>query len=355
MSNPLIQQLLAMHDKEASDLHLVPGYKPTFRIHGELVPAGDHPLDAAEIRSLLTATLTENNPTTPDLTRDVDMAFQLSAPAGVRRFRANVFSSRGELGACFRSIPEYIPTLPELGFASDLGARIIGQKDGLILITGITGSGKTTSVAALIQMLNSAGGHRIITIEEPIEYVYPSMGSSIITQREVGADVASFYEGLRYGLRQDPDVLLVGEIRDVETAQLAISAAETGHLIFATMHTRDAKGAITRLTDLFPAERHDDIRSQLSMSLRFVVAQHLLPAARGGRRVLAMEVLAANHAVKNAIRTGKIESLDSAIQSSRSDGMFPLDADLRRLAGLGAITLETARSVAADPTEFGGR
>ncbi len=352
MNDLLQKMLLAMHERDASDLHLVPGHRPTYRIHGELVPAGEHQLAAADVSTMIRTVLDDVRGSDKATAQNADLAFQLTAPDGERRFRANVFLSRGHIGACFRSIPEHIPTLPELGFATDLGSKIISQKDGLILITGITGSGKTTSVASLIQMLNTAGGNRIITIEEPIEYIHPSIGTSIITQREVGVDVASFYEGLRFGLRQDPDVMLVGEIRDVETAQLAISAAETGHLIFATMHTRDAKGAITRLIDLFPADRHDDVRTQLSMSLRFVVAQHLLPAARGGRRVLAMEVLVANYAAKNAIRLGKVESLDSVIQSGRNDGMFPLDADLRRLVEAGAITKQTAREMAADASEF---
>lgn len=359
MNESLLKWLDAMHVREASDLHLVPGYRPTYRIHGELITAADDVVDGQSLFALL-------EPVVPPAMRsrlgqgDLDFAFQFSgaAPGGrasVKRFRANVFSSRGSCGACFRAIPEKIPTLIELGFDTALGGRLTMQKDGLVLLTGITGSGKTTTLAALIQLLNSGGGYRIITIEEPIEYVYPQDGASIITQREVGSDVPSFYEGLRSGLRQDPDVILVGEIRDMETAQLAISAAETGHLIFATMHTRDAKGAITRLIDLFPGERHDDIRAQLSMSLRFVVGQHLLPSAAGGRRVLAMEVLGANYAVRNAIRTGKIESIESAIQSGRADGMFTLDTDLRRLVGLGRITLETARAYANDPDEFSGR
>lgn len=400
--------LLDMLRLEASDLHLVAGYRPIYRIHGELQPAFDDILDAAAIRAMLAPLLesTEalrcgtgfqpvnsgsgvqalNNrsqspnhqitksPNSPDL----DFAWQLDDAGRARRFRVNVFSARGELGACFRAIPDDIPTLPELGFPSELGMRIISQRNGLVLLTGITGSGKTTTLAALIQMLNTAqgaspspgaprgaagehsppyqggagGGYRIITIEEPIEYIYPVVGSSVITQREVGVDVPSFYEGLRSALRQDPDVILVGEIRDRETAQLAISGAETGHLIFATLHTIDAKGAVTRLIDLFPAERHDDIRTQLSMSLRYVISQHLLPAKTGGRRVLALEALFANFAVRSAIRQGKIESLESAIQAGRQDGMFSLDADLQRLVERGLITPDTARSHAKDPSEF---
>lgn len=349
--------LCGMEAAEASDLHLVPEHPPMFRIHGELSAAAESPLTADQVHAMITGIAPAEVRDGLGKQTDFDFAIQIADGSGKRRFRVNVFSSRGEWGACFRAIPDQIPTLPELGFPADLGVRMISQNNGLILLTGITGSGKTTSLAALIQMLNTAGGRRIITIEEPIEYLYPPIGTSIVTQREVGVDVPSFYEGLRSGLRQDPDVILVGEIRDPQTAQLAISAAETGHLIFATLHSSDAKGAVTRLVDLFPTERHDDVRTQLSMSLRFVVAQHLLPSSTGGRRVLAMEVMADSFAVRSAIRQGKIESLDTAIQSGRADGMISLDADLRRLVGECRITLETARSFASDPAEFsaGGR
>ncbi|MCG8407298.1 MAG: PilT/PilU family type 4a pilus ATPase [Phycisphaerales bacterium] len=353
-SDKQLHDLLAnMADAEASDLHFVSGYQPMYRIHGELSVAADNLLGEDETRGGIKGIAPPEVQEKLDEATDCDFAIQLVTENGLKRFRANVFSARGKSGACFRSIPDIIPTLPELGFPSDLGVRVISQKNGLILVTGITGSGKTTSLAALIQMLNSAGGRRIITIEEPIEYIYPAVGNSIVTQREVGVDVSSFYEGLRYGLRQDPDVLLVGEIRDRETAQLALSAAETGHLIFATMHTSDAKGAITRLIDLFPSDRHDDIRTQLSLSTRFVLTQHLLASTHGGRRTLALESMYTNYAVRHAIRTGKIESLDSAIQSGRQDGMFSLDIDLRRLFNEGRITLETARAHAKDPSEFG--
>lgn len=340
---------------EASDLHLVPGYPPMQRIHGELRAAGQQVIAAGSVPDMLRTLVP------PELHARIgagcDLDFALALPVskgGMARFRVNVFSSRGDFGACFRAIPEKVPVLADLGFPVELAERITRLKNGLVLVTGITGSGKTTSLAAMIQMINARGGSRIITIEEPIEYVYPVCPGSVVTQREVGVDVASFFDGLRYGLRQDPDVILVGEIRDRETAQLALSAAETGHLIFATLHTTDAKGAITRLVDLFPPEQHDDIRTQLSMSLRYVLAQHLIPAGSGGRRVLAMEVLFANYGVRSAIRLGKIENIESAIQSGRKDGMYTLDVDLRRLVQEKRITIETAREFAKDPAELGG-
>ncbi|MBN2562993.1 MAG: PilT/PilU family type 4a pilus ATPase [Phycisphaerae bacterium] len=349
----LLNLLTGMAKAEASDLHLVPGYRPMYRVHGTLSTVGEVSIGCGEALAMVRTVAPPDVLPKLEETRDLDFAVQLGEGGQPARFRVNVFASRGDRGACFRAIPNDIPALAELGFPQELGERIISHKNGLVLLTGITGSGKTTSLAALIQMLNARGGYRIITIEEPIEYIYPPMADSIVTQREVGVDVRSFYDGLRFGLRQDPDVILVGEIRDRETAQLALSAAETGHLILATMHTSDAKGAITRLVDLFPPEQHDDIRTQLSMSLRSVVAQHLLPSGSGGRRVLAMEALSANYAVRNAIRQGKIESLDSAIQSGRMDGMFSLDHDLRRLVTDGLISMETARSFAKDPSEFG--
>lgn len=342
-----------MHDAEASDLHLVPGYRPMYRIHGDLKPASEDILTAGAALDAVRAVAPPKVLDRIGATNDLDFALSLDAPGGVARFRANIFVSRGDFGACFRAIPERVPPLSELGFPVELAEKITRLNNGLVLVTGITGSGKTTTLAALIQMINARGGSRIITIEEPIEYVYPQTSASVVTQREVGTDIDTFYDGLRYGLRQDPDVLLVGEIRDRETAQLALSAAETGHLIFATMHTTDAKGAVTRLVDLFPSEQHDDIRTQLSMSLRYVIAQHLLQTGTGGRRVLAMEVLYANFPVRSAIRQGKIENIESAIQSGRKDGMYTLDSDLRRLVTANQLPIDVARTFAKDPEEFG--
>lgn len=349
----ILKLLHGMHTAEASDLHLVPGYRPMYRIHGDLKPAAESILAPVAALEAVRAVAPKEMASRLGMANDLDFALSLDGPGGVARFRVNVFASRGDYGACFRAIPERIPEMSELGFPVELAEKITRMKSGLVLVTGITGSGKTTTLAALIQMINARGGARIITIEEPIEYIYPQTGASMVTQREVGADIASFYDGLRYGLRQDPDVLLVGEVRDRETAQLALSAAETGHLIFATLHTTDAKGAITRLVDLFPPEQHDDIRTQLSMSLAYVVAQHLLQTGTGGRRVLAMEVMYANFSVRSAIRQWKIKNIESAIQSGRKDGMFTLDADLRRLVTANQLPIEVARAFAKDPEEFG--
>jgi len=353
--NNILQQLLdLMVEREASDLHLLPGYRPMLRVHGELAPATEAALAPEQLIELI-------RPLAPPAVAgrlghatDLDFAATFQHSGRPIRVRVNVLSARGEPGICLRLIPSVIPPFSELGLPEDLASRIEKLANGLVLVTGITGSGKTTTLASVVQRFNAAGGYRIITVEEPIEYIFPRSPLGLVSQREVGVDVASFYDGLRYGLRQDPDILLVGEIRDRDTAQLALSAAETGHLIFATMHTADAKGAITRLVDLFPSEMHDDVRTQLSMSLRMVVAQHLLPPPqRGGRRVLALEVMVANYPVRAAIRAGKIESLDSAIQSGRKDGMITIDAYLRELVTQGRIDLATARQYAKDPGELG--
>lgn len=350
----LAEMVPEMVRREASDLHLVPGHPPVLRVHGELEPAAGGELTGAAIRALIAAIAPAALSGRIGL-GDVDFAAALCGGADKIRVRVNCFSSRGEPAACLRVIPARIPTIDELRFPEELAKRIDGLTNGLALFCGIAGAGKSSSLAALVQRFNARGGQRIITIEEPVEYLFPREARSIVSQREVGLDVASFEEGLRSGLRQDPDVLLVGEIRDRATAQLALSAAETGHLIFSTLHTADAKGAITRLVDLFPPEAHDDVRTQLSLSLRWVVCQHLLPPAeRGGRRVLAIEALTTSHAVRAAIRAGKVESLESAIQSGRKDGMISLDAYLRELVQLGRIDLATARLFAKDATELGG-
>jgi len=207
---------------------------------------------------------------------------------GKARFRVNIFTQRGNSSVVLRKLETRIPTLEELKLPDAFG-KMTGEKNGLILVTGATGSGKTTTLAMVVNLLNQSGGHRIITVEEPIEYRFPRAADSVVTQREVGTDVPSFADGLRSGLRQDPDAILVGEVRDRETAQMALSAAETGHLVFTTLHTRDAKGAISRYADLFPQDVQKDVRAQLALSLRAIVSQRLLPGLeRGEKRNLAL-------------------------------------------------------------------
>jgi twitching motility protein PilT len=333
----------------ASDLHLVAGHPPMFRLHGELQALGDEVLTHAEIRSLLLPCAPPRSLQQLEEERNADFALQLDRDGRAQRFRVNFFLSGNELGGCFRIIPDRIPNLDWAGFPHDVAERLANFRNGLVLVSGVTGSGKTTTLAMIVQLLNQRGGYRIITVEDPVEYLFPRVASSVITQREVGQDVHSFADGLKYGLRQDPDVILVGEIRDQATGQMALSAAETGHLVFSTVHTRDAKGAISRFADLFPQNVQSDIRSQLSLSLRSVISQHLVPSlVSGGKRELALEILFTNSAVASAIRTGKIESIDNLILTGRADGMLTLNESIRRLLQAGRISLETAEHYATD-------
>lgn len=336
-------------EREAADVHLVPGHPVTFRVHGHLVPVGEV-VDPSAVRAMIESILPERQAGRLGELKNLDFSVAVEHKDEPCRFRANVYLAQGVWCACLRHVPNTIPTFEWMGFPEALAQRLIAHTNGLVIITGITGSGKSTTLAAMVNLLNERGGCRVITVEEPIEYVYRPISSSVITQREVGRDVDSFYDGLKYGLRQDPDVILIGEIRDRETAQMALSAAETGHLILATLHTRDAKGAITRIVDLFPHDAREDIRTQLALSLRSVVSQHLLQSKRGdGKRVLALEILHVTNPVRVGIKFGKIESIDSSIQTGKRDGMMTLDDDLQRLHQAGRISVETARRFAKDP------
>jgi len=347
----IFQLLRDMSDRQASDLHLVPGHPPTYRIHGLLTPTEGDELTGERIRDMLQTVLPQPHRAAALNQKNLDCSLSFDTESGPCRLRVNTFVAQGDPCACFRFIPNQLPTFDWMGFPKGLAERIVQLRNGLVVVTGVTGSGKTTTLAGIVNLLVQSGSYRIITVEQPTEYLFSSTGSSVITQREVGVDVDSFYDGLIYGLRQDPDVILVGEIRDRETATMALSAAETGHLIFCTLHTQDAKGAVSRLVDLFPHAAQDDVRSQLSLSLRYVVSQHLLPAATDGdKRALAIEVLHVTNAVKAAIRFGKIESIENAIQTGRRDGMTMFDESLARLASSGKITWETAERFAKDPT-----
>ena len=348
-----INRLLhAAADRDASDVHLVPGYPVTYRVHGRLEPVGEA-VEAGQVRRMIESILPERIAGRLDSAKNFDFSIALEHKGAPCRFRVNVYLAQGQWCAALRYVANEIPSFEWMSFPEGLAQRLVNHKNGLVIITGVTGSGKSTTLAALVNMLNQQGGYRIITVEEPIEFVHPRVGSTLVTQREVGRDVDSFYDGLKFGLRQDPDVILIGEIRDRETAQMALTAAETGHLILTTLHTQDAKGAITRMCDLFPHEAQDDVRAQLALSLRSVISQHLLPSAREGqKRVLAMEILHVNQPVRVAIKFGKVDSIESAIQTGRRAGMMTLDDDLQRLLTAGKITLETARRFAKDPDEI---
>ena len=280
--------------------------------------------------------------------RNLDFSLELSLLNELQRFRVNYFLSSEQMGACFRVIPSHIPDFQWAGFSEVLAHQLAHFRNGLVLFCGVVGSGKTTSLAMLINLLNNEGGYRIVTIEDPVEYLFPKIPASVVTQREVGRDVHTFADGLKYALRQDPDVILVGEIRDRETAQMALSAAETGHLVLSTLHTRDAKGAISRFADLFPQSVQQEVRSQLALSLRAVVSQHLLPSAqKGEKRALALEIMFNTAPIGAAIRFGKLESIDNVILTSRSEGMRTLDESVKRLLKEGRISRETAEHFAS--------
>ncbi len=340
---PLSERLLAWLRRAvelgASDLHLIAGHPPVVRLHGDLVELPDPPLSGEETAQLLGPLLPGLSGKSPAGQTDTDLSFELPLGSQTSRFRVNVFRAAGEVGACVRVVPTEIPEFDWAGFPPGLAERLAFLRDGLVILSGSTGSGKTTTLAMIVNLVNLRGGYRIITVEEPVEYRFPRSANSVVTQREVGQDVPTFADGLKYGLRQDPDVILVGEIRDQETAQMALSAAETGHLVLTTLHTRDAKGAITRYADLFPQESQRDVRTLLALSLRAVVAQRLLPGVeRGAKRHLALEVLWNTHPIAAAIRTGKVESIDNYLLTGRESGMLSFDESVRLLLKSGKIT-----------------
>lgn len=327
----------------ASDLHLIAGHPPVLRIHGDLVELPEPPVTGEETRQLLGSLCSAEATSRLEAVRSIDFSLAVSWPEKTNRFRVNLFYAGGELGGCLRLVPATIPNFEWAGFPEALARKLAFLRDGLIIVTGVTGSGKTTSLAMIVNLIHQAGGYRIITVEDPVEYRFPHAPNSLLTQREVGVDVLSFADGLKYGLRQDPDVILVGEIRDQETAQMALSAAETGHLVFSTLHTRDAKGAISRYADLFPQDVQSDVRSQLAMSLRAIVSQRLLPAMeKGAKRHLALEVLWNSNPIAHAIRQGKLESIDNYLLTRRDEGMLSFDESVRLLWRSGKISREVA-------------
>jgi twitching motility protein PilT len=329
----------------ASDLHLIVGYPPVVRLHGELTELPESSIAAEEMMPLIAPVCPPGVLERLRAERNADFSFEAEVNGFATRFRASLFHAGRQPGACFRVIPSAIPDFDWAGFPIALADRLVSLRDGLVVVTGATGSGKTTTLAMIVNRLNAGGGCRIITVEEPVEYIFPREVNSVVTQREVGLDVLTFADGLKYGLRQDPDVILVGEIRDRETAQMSLSAAETGHLVFTTLHTRDAKGAITRYADLFSQETQQNVRAQLAMSLRAVVSQRLLPGIeRGAKRQLAIEVLWNTHPIASAIRTGRIESIDNYLVTGREEGMVTFDESVRQLFKAGRISRAVAEA-----------
>lgn len=342
-----IQQLFAEAARvEASDLHLLVDFPPMLRIHGKLGPVvGTSPVSAREMEQLVMATVTDEQKELYATNREID--YSVASPAG--RFRANIYYQKGSMAATFRLIPSRIKTIDELGLPP-ICHEFVKLRQGLVLVTGPTGHGKSTTLASMINSINLTTATHIITIEDPIEYIYPK-GLSIISQREMHTDTHSWNVALRSVLREDPDVVLVGEMRDFETIAAALTVAETGHLVFATLHTNSAAQTIDRIVDVFPENQQPQVRLQLSSVLEGVFAQRLVPAAAGGRVAVA-EVLTASSAVKTTIREGKTHLVDNVIQTSAELGMQTLEHSLAAAIKAGKITVEVAKSYALRPEEL---
>lgn len=342
--NDLLMQVI---ERGASDLHITVGTPPMIRLHGDLVPLDYPKLTSEDTKALLYSIMDQEHKDRLEQQLECDFSYALTGHA---RFRVNVFFQRGNVGAALRIIPMQIRTLEELGLPQSL--EILAKKPrGLILVTGPTGSGKSTTLASLINIINETKSHHIITIEDPIEFIH-NHKKSLINQREVGSDTKSFANALKYVLRQDPDVILVGEMRDLETISAALTAAETGHLVFATLHTQDAPQTIDRIIDVFPPHQQQQVRIQLAGTLQGIICQQLLPTIDGSGRVIAYEVMLPTPGIRNMIREGKTHQLYNAIQTGQKNGMITMDQCLSDLYKYGKISFETAVTKASDPNEI---
>ncbi len=353
--NPFERLLIDMAQRGASDLLILAGAPPVFRIAGRLAKTADAPMSGEDIQGLLAPMLTARLREKMDSEGAADFSLRLSRAASeddrrAWRFRVNVHRQRGTLAAAVRALPTEVPTLQELKLPLAL-ADLVKPTRGLVLVCGPTGSGKSTTLAAMIGEINKTAARHIITIEDPIEYEHRN-ASSFIEQVEVGRDAPSFASALRAALRQDPDVILVGEMRDLETVATALTAAETGHLILSTLHTSDASQAIHRIVDVFPPQQQTQIKQQLALSLNAIVVQQLIPRSDNSGRSVAVEVLLANYAVRNHIRTDKLQNLPTEITLGKRQGMISFEDSLAALVRDGLITLEDARVRSSRPDEL---
>ncbi|MCX7046075.1 MAG: type IV pilus twitching motility protein PilT [Candidatus Sumerlaeota bacterium] len=334
-----MSELLRMtFDHNASDLHIAVGRPPVLRVDGSLKDVPGPMLTASETRRLIYGMLTDIQKQKLEQNKELDFSLSISQ---LSRFRVNVHFQRGTVAAAFRLIPTQIRTFYELGLPSTVFEMLGRRPTGFVLITGPTGSGKSTTLAAMIDMINEERECHIITIEDPIEYLHPHK-KALVEQREINEDSLSFQSALKFVLRQDPDVILVGEMRDLETTTAAITAAETGHLVFSTLHTVDVAQTIDRIIDIFPAHQRDQIRMQLSGVLEGVACQRLIPSARGKGRELAVEIMTATDAVRNLVREGKTHQLPMQIEAGRQMGMQTMDRALLDLFRAGRISREEA-------------
>ena len=342
----LNELLKTVVDMDCSDLHLSVGTPPRVRKNGLLIPLEEEKLSPDSIKNILKEHL--NSDRIDDLNKGIEVDFSISL-SGLSRFRVNFFMQRGNIVAAFRRLPYHIPNIDSLGLPESV-INLSKAKKGLILITGATGSGKSTTMAALIQKISNESKHHIITIEDPIEYLYEH-SESMVNQREVGIDTSTFATGLRSALRQDPDVVAIGELRDVESMSAALTIAETGHLVLGTLHTNTAIGTITRLVDAFPPVKQEIIRTNLSMSLLAIISQQLIPNNNKGRS-LAAEILINTPAIKSLIRENNIHQIDSYIQSGIKDGMIRMDNSILNLYNENIISKEQALNHAINPSEI---
>ena len=342
-----ITELLAFSAKQgASDLHLSAGLPPMIRVDGDVRRINLPPMDHKQVHALIYDIM--NDKQRKDFEEFLETDFSFEVP-GVARFRVNAFNQNRGAGAVFRTIPSKVLTMEDLGMG-EVFRKITDVPRGLVLVTGPTGSGKSTTLAAMLDYLNSNKYHHILTIEDPIEFVHESK-KCLVNQREVHRDTHGFSEALRSALREDPDIILVGEMRDLETIRLALTAAETGHLVFGTLHTTSAAKTIDRVVDVFPAEEKSMVRSMLSESLQAVISQTLLKKIGGGR-VAAHEIMIGTPAIRNLIREDKVAQMYSAIQTGGALGMQTLDACLKTLVSKGLVSRDSAREKAKSPENF---
>ena len=340
-----------MGTMRASDLHIKVGAPPMYRVDGDLVKLKGPPLSQEMAEELILPLLSANSLDKLRELHSVDCSYRLA----VTHFRINVFKENDGICAAIRALSADIPQSEKVGFPNDIWKDIIQRKHGLVIITGVTGAGKSTTIASLINRITEERACRIITIEDPIEYVF-AQKKALVSQREIGKDVYSFIDGLRSMLREDPDIIFVGEMRDAETIAMTLMAAETGHLVFSTLHTRDTAGTVTRILDYFPSGRQSEVRNQLSLGLAYIVSQKLIPRRDGKGRVAAMEILNNNYAVANLVRTGKIEQLYSQLQTKSQnrydEKMITMEKHLAQLVKEDKIEYEEAQKWANNLNTF---
>ncbi len=340
--------LAKMVEARASDVHLTPGVPPMLRVRGRVTPLDDYPpLTPQQTRDVVYSILNDDQRKRFENQKSLDFAYAIP---GVARFRVNTYFQRGAISAALRHTPDEIPDLETLGLPPVI-SEFTRKPRGFVLVTGPTGSGKSTTLASMVDIINKERQEHILTIEDPIEFLHKHQ-KCIVNQREIGSDAIDFSTALRGALRQDPDVILVGEMRDLETISTALTAAETGHLVFATLHTQSASQTVDRVIDVFPPHQQGQVRMQLSVALQGIVTQQLIPTADGSSRAVACEVLVPTPAVRNLIREGKTHQIYSTIQTSGANGMQTMDSDLARLVRGGTINRGIAEQRSAIPEEL---